>query len=264
MKRALHLINSVAAASARATETITAQLAGEDTFPPFASLTNDEDREKKAELRAPGTYHIVVNPSSFADFEEYSDGDEEDNSTTRSSGKGLLRGVGTVESPGMQIISADGNQDPDIVILRKFEDSQRRLPPWPTHTQSSTSRVGPVPIFLSSSPSTSASVSQRHDNARKASVPDAASSLLDTAIQRPQDDRLLSHYRDFVRKKTFDRWSETTLIDRDDGPSQDFFEPLFESYPPVGGQILRCDGSPVCCYSERATGLFECVPGPIH
>jgi len=43
----------------------------EDSLPPFAALTTDEEREKKAELRNPGTYHVVVNPRSFVSLSEY-------------------------------------------------------------------------------------------------------------------------------------------------------------------------------------------------
>ena len=37
----------------------------DDTLPAFASLTNDEEWEQKAEYRPPGTYFVVANPSSF-------------------------------------------------------------------------------------------------------------------------------------------------------------------------------------------------------
>lgn len=226
--------NSVTASSSRSVEINVAQLAEEDTFPPFASLTNDEDREKKAELKAPGTYHIIVNPSSFADLGEPSEGDKtNDSPTANGSWSGLLRSEGIAEHLRSPILGANV-QDPDIVILRKFEDNTRRLPPWPTHSHSSTPKTAPLTSFVSGSPSSSTSVSQRHDNSRRASAPDTSLSLLDTAIQRRQDDRLLSHYRNFVRRKTFDIWSRRNLISWDEGPTHDIFEPLFESYPPVG------------------------------
>ena len=44
-----------------------------DILPPFSSLTNDEDRERKAELKPVGTYIVVVNPASFVNLEEYRD-----------------------------------------------------------------------------------------------------------------------------------------------------------------------------------------------
>ena len=220
----------VAASSTRSVEINAAQITGEDNFPPFASLTNDEDRERKAELKAPGTYHIVVNPSSFTDLEERNGGDKEGNPTAKGS-SGRLRSEGVAERLRSPTISAE---DPDIVILKKFEDNTRRLPPWPTHSQPSTPRAIPLTSFVFASPSSSTSVLQRHDDSRRASAPDTTSALLDTAIQRRQDERLLSHYRNFVRKKTFDRWSRRTLVSWEDEATHDIFEPLFESYPPVG------------------------------
>lgn len=40
-------------------------------MPPFSVLTNDEDREAKAEFRVAGTCFVIVNPESFVNFEEY-------------------------------------------------------------------------------------------------------------------------------------------------------------------------------------------------
>lgn len=244
----------MAATSAQSVEINAAQLVGEDTFPPFASLTNDEDRERKAELKAPGTYHIVVNPSSFADLEEHINGDKEHNPTTKRT-SGLLRSESTAErlrSP--TLLNTDDAHDPDIVILKNFEDNTRRLPPWPTHSQSSTPRPVPLTSLVSASPSYSTSVSQRHDNSRRASAPDTSLSLPGTAIQRRQDDQLLSHYRNFVRKKTFDRWTRRTLIFSNDGATHDIFEPLFDSYPPVGGLFRTATGPRrwLFCYMPQA------------
>lgn len=43
----------------------------EDDLPPFASLTTDEDWQRKAGHRPPGTYFVVANSASFADCDEY-------------------------------------------------------------------------------------------------------------------------------------------------------------------------------------------------
>lgn len=56
-----------------------------DTLPPFATLTNDEDRERKALLRKLGTYHVVVNPASFAELDEYKSTGEDSNLSRRPS-----------------------------------------------------------------------------------------------------------------------------------------------------------------------------------
>ena len=104
----------------------------EDLLPQFSGLTNDEDREKKAEFRRPGTYNVVVNPTSFAEFEEYTH--EERNSLKTSPSKG----PGSVNSDHFGIdqtqyndtysdyFGNDTSNDPDIVILTIFEDDVRK------------------------------------------------------------------------------------------------------------------------------------------
>jgi hypothetical protein len=67
-----------------------------DELGAFASLATDEDRERKAECARPGTYNVVVNPSSFKHLPEYSVKEE------------LISSV-----PG----------DPNTVVLRQFEGS---------------------------------------------------------------------------------------------------------------------------------------------
>lgn len=273
-KTRLFIDNRVAASSIPSVETTAAQLTGEDTFPPFASLTNDEDRERKAELKAPGTYHIVVNPASFLDLEEHSVGEIGHNPTTKGS-SGLLRREDTAKRLRSPTLSADNAQDPDIVILRKFEDNTRRLGPWPTQAQSSNPRAVPLTSFVSASPSCSTSFSERHNASRRASTPDTNSSVLDTAIQRRQDDRLLSHYRNFVREKTFDRWFRRTMVSWDDRAPHDIFEPLFDSYPPVGRLFRTATGIRsvfalanahglvrVTSFTRSAANISDCSWGP--
>jgi hypothetical protein len=77
-----------------------------DELGAFASLTTDEDRERKAECASPGTYNVVVNPSSFKHLPEYSDD------------------LKTLSPPQEPISSVPG--DPNIVVLRQFEDINRR------------------------------------------------------------------------------------------------------------------------------------------
>lgn len=47
--------------------------AQEDILPPFSTLTTDDERERKAESRDPGTFVVVANLTSFADLPEYRD-----------------------------------------------------------------------------------------------------------------------------------------------------------------------------------------------
>ena len=109
--------------------------AQEDLLPPFSTLTNDEDREKKAELRKPGSYHLVVNPSRFADFDEYKNsrhgwnspkgmklerrGSEHDHQLSNSQTQ-------FGESHGDHFNCTQVSNDPDIVILKIFEDDTHK------------------------------------------------------------------------------------------------------------------------------------------
>jgi hypothetical protein len=55
----------------------------QDSLPPFTSLSTEEDWQRKAEHRPPGTYYVVANSSSFSDVEEYR---QRDDDSRRSSG----------------------------------------------------------------------------------------------------------------------------------------------------------------------------------
>lgn len=92
--------------------------AGEDSLPPFSMLTSDEDRERKAEASSPGTYHVVVNPDSFSNLPEYADGPAAGVSVR--SPKGSQRAKSERAD-----ITSDGT-DPNVVILKRFEDATRR------------------------------------------------------------------------------------------------------------------------------------------
>lgn len=89
---------------------------GPDDLPPFASLTTDEDRERKAESRSPGTYNLVVNPESFLHLPEYS---EEERLARRASIANSLASERECEADAR-------SEDPNVVILRRFEDASRR------------------------------------------------------------------------------------------------------------------------------------------
>lgn len=108
----------------------------EDLLPPFSALTNDEDREKKAEFRNPGSYHLVANPSSFADLDEYKDSRHDRNSPecTQVKGPGSEHSdqlstdqTQCTEPNGDDCNDIQKSDDPDIVILKVFEDDTGKL-----------------------------------------------------------------------------------------------------------------------------------------
>ncbi|ETI29066.1 hypothetical protein G647_01519 [Cladophialophora carrionii CBS 160.54] len=98
-----------------------------DDLPPFASLTTDEEREKKAEKSSPGTYHVVVNQNSFQHLPEYNDDPEikrEMLSPIRRGSLATSQGSSLSREAGVEAIPVSG--DPNIVVLPRFEDVTRR------------------------------------------------------------------------------------------------------------------------------------------
>src|SRR5258708_7415101 len=98
-----------------------------DDLPPFASLTTDEDREKKAERSSPGTYTVVVNQDSFHYLPKYNDDPE----VKRELLSPLRPGSTATSLPGsagresaMEWVAVPGG--PNIVVLLRFKDVVRR------------------------------------------------------------------------------------------------------------------------------------------
>lgn len=88
-----------------------------DDLPAFATLTNDEDRERKAETTLPGTYSVVVTPKSFADLPEYASTANAQTARRQTSDRPR---ASTVSSTGS---SKKSRSDPNVVVLDRFEES---------------------------------------------------------------------------------------------------------------------------------------------
>ncbi|EMC91412.1 hypothetical protein BAUCODRAFT_39585 [Baudoinia panamericana UAMH 10762] len=86
-----------------------------DNLPPFARLTTDEDRERKAEGRRPGTYSVIATPDSFADLPEYV------------SSTSPVRRRPSVQS-GSASLGSSFSSDPDTVVLERFEETPAQTP----------------------------------------------------------------------------------------------------------------------------------------
>lgn len=98
-----------------------------DDLPPFASLTTDEDREKKAVQYSPGTYNVVLNQDSFQNLPEYTDDPdikEELHSPLRRGSIAVSLASSVGHDTAIEGIPVPG--DPNIVVLPKFEDIARR------------------------------------------------------------------------------------------------------------------------------------------
>lgn len=199
-----------------------------DALPPFATLTNDDDREKKAESQDPGTFNVIVNPDSFLGLPEYSDPGSPaslDISTSKFE-PGRRSSQTTLEA---RPYGGDQTGDPNIVVLRKFEESGRRLPSLPSQPQPKSSQSSISPIL------SSASVSRRTDDLTVSDDPRSMRSLIEIARQGGKDAKLLDHYRSFV-------WRQVVQIHRP-GVSRPFgagvnadvdaFEEEAGTFPPV-------------------------------
>ncbi|KAL4985046.1 hypothetical protein BDW68DRAFT_189976 [Aspergillus falconensis] len=108
-----------------------------DLLPDFSRLTSDEDREKKAQGSAPGTYHVIVVPESFARLPEYTDDALE---TVPSN---------PYSSPLSEYSSYDPmddvtmSEDPNVVFLNQFRDPRKQIyPSRRSYTQSPESDLG--------------------------------------------------------------------------------------------------------------------------
>jgi hypothetical protein len=117
-----------------------------DVLPPFSALTSDEERERKAESQEPGTYHVIANPSSFAALPEYSEEDADGKSMAELS---WSQNLGEASSHSNSTL--DNPEDPNVVILRTFEDPARR-PSLPAPGKQRASPASPSPSYTSPDP----------------------------------------------------------------------------------------------------------------
>ncbi|KAL4812230.1 hypothetical protein BDW67DRAFT_129350 [Aspergillus spinulosporus] len=108
-----------------------------DLLPEFSRLTSDEDREKKAQASAPGTYHVIVVPESFARLPEYTeDALETVPSNPYSSPLSEYSNFDPMED-------VTTSEDPNVVFLNQFRDPRKQVyPSRRSYTQSPESDLG--------------------------------------------------------------------------------------------------------------------------
>lgn len=92
-------------------------------MPPFASLSNDEERERKAAHQPPGTYNVLVNPDSFANLPDY----QQDSDT--SLGSSPVRPTSTLHDFASSVRPLA--HDPNWVLLDRFEEGSNNTPSQP-------------------------------------------------------------------------------------------------------------------------------------
>lgn len=198
----------------------------EDLLPPFSSLTNDEAREKKAEFHSPGTYILVLNSSSFAEFDEYKESSknspssrpESVHSDPYSNDRTHYNNIFTNEN------DTQTSDDPDIVILKVFEDDSRKLPSPSSATTRRPSSSFSVPSSATSAP--------RSDYFRFSyeNTP-----LMRMAAKDGRDHQLVFYYKNFVHRhlSQVHRDSLGTSLETGALSAPDVFERQAANFPPV-------------------------------
>jgi hypothetical protein len=168
-------------------------------------------------MREPGTYLVIANPSSFASLPEYcEDGPPKSLpvSAPLDSGAQMHLAQNTLGDH----FAIEELDDPNIIILRTFEDYVRRRSPV-----SSATRSGPV--FASSlQPSTAfeTPVESLHFSGHSS---DSGLSRLDEARGGGRDAHLLKHYRSHISEHVIKVGSREV--------EEDAFEIQARTFPPV-------------------------------
>lgn len=202
-----------------------------DFLPHFSSLTNDDDREKKAESRPPGSYHVIVTPSSLAQLDEYKANQDKESTTpspaSQSSKPLSADASGSGQDTENNVITLD---DPDTVMLRVFEDNSKKL----TSPISSSSRIGVSSPSSLMSPSAS-NYFQRTDTFTMSSQPTPPPSTFEITPQDPRDWPLICHYRNLLSRHLFlvHRGSMAPALAPGAFATQELFERTVATFPPV-------------------------------
>ncbi|KAJ5235928.1 hypothetical protein N7489_006019 [Penicillium chrysogenum] len=199
-----------------------------DSLPPFSLLTSDEDREKKAEGVSPGTYLVVMTPDSFSSLPEYAD-DAIEKARSNSTSE---RRSSAASSPA----SAAKGDDPNVVILKTFEDVTRRSP-------SNGKTLGISPTSEISDPFCNLSLSPNFTSLPSPDVKVEEMAFLDPRLDRQsQDCTIFSHFRQVIWRQLF---PHDHRLDDSCGSdshfmtlSMDFLEQEATRFPPLSHAMM--------------------------
>ena len=224
--------NQVVATSPTPTDTITGSARAPDDLPPFATLTTDEERERKAECTSPGTYNVVVNPDSFQHLPEYSD-DAGVKSLRLSPLRRGSRTASMASSHGREALLVDGvfpdmtgsGGDPNVVILHQFEDTTRRTTALSKEPRSPTAQL--------QSPSTA-----EQPDTEGHFAPDPANSLIFKAANGGADFGLLQQFRNVVWKQLTQIEAENPDVAQHEHVAVNVFERAAAFFPPLFHAML--------------------------
>lgn len=193
-----------------------------DDLPPFATLTTDEDRERKAERNSPGTYNVVVNPDSFQHMPEYSD--DPDIKSLRLSplrrgslAASLASSLGK-DSP-IDAVSLSG--DPNIVVLTRFEDTARRAT---AQWRDQKSPISPLP--------TSSKIKIKEEE-ELADSPSTRRTTITAPQHEGQDSKYMVQFRNVVWKQLVQAEPGDFGVSASASSSADIVEEVAANFPPV-------------------------------
>ncbi|KAK4996284.1 hypothetical protein LTR66_004082 [Elasticomyces elasticus] len=209
------------------------------------NLSSDEERERKAEYRDPGTFNVVLNLQSFVNLPEYTDPTSTRNrrSSVQSIGShmpGVLPGTESTVTP----------IDPNTVLLRRFEDA--------TTTSTSPSIPG------SSSTQTPLQSSLPETMPPMTPIQTFTSNVTGTAsfdaaiAQNGPDARYLVHYRTFVvRQLALFFSNERNGSQQAFGQRYDMFEEEAARFPPLYHAV--CALSALSLAQQNQVPLAEAI-----
>lgn len=201
---------------------------GPDDLPPFAALTTDEERERKAETRSPGTYNVVVNPESFQHLPEYSEDLDVRGLQISSRRRGSVTASMNSGSQGRDVVGdqADGlrspTEDPNVVILRRFEDATRRAVLQRRDSRSPSSPRAAVPPPVSPVIKTESQVEE-----------DSSISLMQQAAEGGLHSHLLLHFRKHIWRQLAQIESAAHPANRPALTGVEVLEDAARFFPPV-------------------------------
>lgn len=223
------------------------ELADAKLLPPFPHLSNDEERELKAILNKPGTYHVILGPKSFENCQDSETEGENDSSPCTTPG---IKSENRIEDEITWDLPNFGKRvwpnntgytdnesvitdDSETVFIRNFEDLSS-----PTHSKTSFQKQEK----RSFSPETS-------DNSRRSSLMGESSFHHSSQAAENEDAIYATHYKRYIslhfmiiQEGFAGTWDDTQLL----LDTPDIFERQSKNYPRVSGLGHQVESQRFC------------------
>ena len=203
-----------------------------DYLPPFAALTSNDDRECKAKYEDPGTYFVVANKRTFAKCEGYRIArDHKAHFSDICTEVSPLSPSNSYSSEASALLQQSA-EDPNVVILRVFEEEQKNATSPGMSEENFQSTQEPSlekRHFTSATETFSQSPIQRQ-----------YSPFTRIVLSDERDQRLADHYLHVIRKQLAQvhRDSLGTQLEVGTECLPDLLERQASVFPPVGQIFL--------------------------